>query len=679
MVMKKRESPTELESETSAINVSEAPASNSMQSNDNVILIGDQENIQDISGNDKVVVLDTGVSEKIPSTTDNVVKPLTRQEKARQWCCPNGITKNSIPISLAIIALAFTAVGSWDCSYFVGATTGFTGNHYGLWTLENYEGACQLWDVIFFSYNLGGNLIAARALSMTAMVLGLSLLTAMSQALQTHIVSWGVGLILFALFIVSISTTSQYNLWTLFFLFFYIILVLIVRALFIHPVHRVISSRGSKYIAWLLICNFVCTLMTLLVLKSYFCQCTNLTAERLEGRVKPNQDLCKVQCELSRAGIMMVIGSGMWFLSGIAVSKYGVQPKEFQGEYSNKYAGYSKDSITTRAKIVTKELVYLGPQLLAGAVSGCSTDANEQVETGNGGQADDGDVEEDAQGSTRNRDENAGELAAKSVGSANTVKDENEFHRTWSQKLCCDYRIAKRSRMERYVFCCFRCGLTALVVIFIFIIVILSGSRYEKLQAESAPSTSPNFITNVVCAFNESNRSAPFVTYDTSEEALADNMTVAHCGACAYCSNMEDIETYVLTRQTIAIEAKTCGKTAVLGSTEELDTCLEETIGFSKACRTCWVENMKCDSRRCIFTCMKTLFTGFLARNNVPESGDTGRLNWCLQCDEKICGTAFVTCSGVARRRLGIESAIERNVDEICPKVEFDWDKFRFQ
>jgi hypothetical protein len=70
---------------------------------------------------------------------------------------------------------------------------------------------------------------------------------------------------------------------------------------------------------------------------------------------------------------------------------------------------------------------------------------------------------------------------------------------------------------------------------------------------------------------------------------------------------------------------------------------------------------------------MKTLFTGFMASNNVPDAGQQGWLNHCLQCDEKLSGTAFVTCSGVARRRLGIASEIERNPEEQCATVGVDW------
>jgi hypothetical protein len=257
--------------------------------------------------------------------------------------------------------------------------------------------------------------------------------------------------------------------------------------------------------------------------------------------------------------------------------------------------------------------------------------------------------------------------------------NDDDFQRTCCQKLCCDFRVTERTRKEKTLFWCFRFALVALYAVFVIAVVMLIGSRYENGEAERSPSTVPNFITNTTCAFNPLDPSAPFVTYMTPQAAKADGMTVAHCGPCAYCSNMEDIKTYVTTRHTVTIEAKKCGKTAMLGSKDELDDCLEESIGFSDDCRTCWAENMLCDTKRCVFTCMKTLFTGFLSLNNVPQAGDEGRLNWCLQCDEKRCGTGFTTCSGVARRRLGIRSDIERNPDEICPHVKIDWLSYPFE
>lgn len=120
-------------------------------------------------------------------------------EVARSILCPFGVPIQCVPLSLAFVAMLFSFSGSWHCSYFNGADISFTGSHFGLWTLEDIEGKCQRWDVLFFSYKLGAPLAAARVFSMACMLIGLSLVTAMAQALQFHIVryvldlKWSIG------------------------------------------------------------------------------------------------------------------------------------------------------------------------------------------------------------------------------------------------------------------------------------------------------------------------------------------------------------------------------------------------------------------------------------------------------------------------------------------------------
>jgi hypothetical protein len=604
------------------------------------------------------------------------------KESTQDWCCPHGIDTHSIPLLLVLIATVLTFAGSWTCSYFNGATTGFTGNSYGLWTLEGTDGKCHPWDTLFFSYSLGDYLEAARVLSMTAMILGISLLTAMSQALKCHFVSWSVGLAFFALFITSLARSQEYNIWTLFFFFLYVVLVLIVRSLFIHPVHRAISSRGSKYIAWLLILNFVLTILTLLVLNSDFCQCYRLTNEKLEGRLDPSLDPCKNKCELGPAGTVIIIGAAAWLLAGLAVFKFGVQPKDFVTEESARFGGYRGGSITTKAledvskaakvpekvveisKFGAREAVNLGKKATtyATVLVGYPSDTNAFEEGGVG---------------QMTGEENAGDekLPAKNEDLHRILEEkDDDFQRTCCQKICCDFRVTERTRKEKTLFWCFRFALVALYAVFVIAVVISVGSRYENGAAENSPSTTPNFITNVTCAFNPLDPSAPFVTYMSPEKAAMDNMTIAHCGPCGFCSNMEDIEAFVTTRKTITAKIKECGQTAVLGSTDDLHDCVKGKVNFTDDCRTCWVKNIECDTSRCLFTCMKTMFTGAMSKNSASQGGDIGRLNWCLNCDERRCGTAFVTCTGVARRRLGIRSDIDRNADEICPLVkQFGW------
>ena len=76
---------------------------------------------------------------------------------------------------------------------------------------------------------------------------------------------------------------------------------------------------------------------------------------------------------------------------------------------------------------------------------------------------------------------------------------------------------------------------------------------------------------------------------------------------------------------------------------------------------------------------MKATFTGTAQTNNVKGTGnETVWLNQCIYCDEKMSGPDFVACSGVARRRLGISSEIERKPEEQCRNTDVDWVNVNF-
>jgi hypothetical protein len=554
-----------------------------------------------------------------PCSSPSIRKNRRRWLTLRTACCPNGLSYQTIPFGLTLMAAFLTGFGSWSCTYFSGARIGFLGDTYGLWTLQDYGGKCQLWDVLFFSYHLDGALLAARVLSMSAMVLGLAMLTTMSLAMQNHFATWGIGLVFVLLLIASLATTNIFNVWIVFWLFSYIILILIIRALFIHPVHRRISARGSTCIAICMALCMILTLTTLVVLSSKYCTCETLTNGQLENRIVG--DPCSGTCRLEVGGYVMMLSSFFWSLAAIATLKIGVQPKKI----------HVKDLAASHAMYGG----FVGTPILSGARRAVSK--------------------------SQLRDENHGNSESKPP------------LRGLRQRVCCDYRITQRSRREMLGFWFSRVVLTIVVLVYLFIVIMFIGSRAENDIAANAPDTSPNFILDPVCAFSSTDTALPFQTFPTADDARKANLTVAHCGPCGYCSNLQDIETYVNTRRTVAVSAKQCGPVSVLGSYDALVNCLEEKINFSRACTTCWADNMKSTAAHCLFTCMKTLFTGFMANNNVPDAGQSGWLNQCLQCDEKMSGTAFVTCSGVARRRLGIASEIERNPAEQCKTVGENW------
>jgi hypothetical protein len=524
-------------------------------------------------------------------------------------------------LTLTLIATVLTGYGSWSCNFFSGANIGLTGNSYGLWSLQDSSGKCQLWDVLIFGHHLDASLISARAMSMSAMILGFSMLTTLSLANQCHIISWGIGVVFLLLLFSSIFGSKTFNTWITFWLFLYILLVLVIRALFIHPIHRKISARGNWCVCCCMIMCMIFTLATLSALTSMYCTCKGLEIGKLEGRIV--DDPCGGPCQLDAGGYLMITSSFFWMLASIATSMFGAQSTE---KYSNQIHSTHSD-------------------LNSPAISSRDISSSLQLSISK---------EEDFSNSLT----------------------QNECKRTTCQRLCCDLRIEKRTRCGFFLFWLFRITLAVVIVTFIFIILLLIGSRVENERAERAPDTSSNFILDPVCAFNPTQRELPFQTFPNANDAHAAGRTIAHCGHCAFCSNMQDIAVYVQTRKTVAASAKQCGPTSVFGSYDQLLNCLEEKINFSRDCTKCWADNMKSTSKYCLFTCLQSLLNGMMKSNNIPNSGQRGWLNHCLLCDERMSGNAFVTCSGVARRRLGIESEIERNPKELCQSVDINWISF---
>lgn len=610
------------------------------------------------------------------------------------------------PVSFCFVATFLSFVGSWGCSYFRGASISFTGGYYGLWTLLDADGYCQLWDVMFFSYTLDPVLHAARFFSMAVQLLGLAILAVLTQALQFHAASWTVGGILGLTFAVSVTLTDGlFNLWIFFFLFTYVIIVLIVRFLFIHPIHRRISQRGTRIIAY--VCDFcaLSSFLTLIVLRSNFCRCVNITYETLSGR-EPGAP-CDGHCYLDVTGGLFIVAGVLWLVTAFCVRRYGVQPKELKqrrnlGETNSTihslYANFPRGSITTRATLAGKSIVSGAQSLGVGTMRTANSflprissfesihrleaensDSNKDEDESNQNMFLD-EEKEDSSRSIVNTETNPQSFQQNSAietesndKALDSPQDDEPDSRSCCKKCCFDYRVPSRSRKEQCFFWFFRFSIGILIFFYVLIVIFMIGSYIENVDAAREPDTSFNFITDDVCAFNADDPSQLFVTYDSKEEAVLANMTVAHCGACGVCSNPHDIRTYVDTRKTVAILAKQCGSTAVLGTYQELTDCLMGKIGFTLGCTECWSDNLINTAEYCLFTCLKTTLTGLAATNNVIGLGKTVWLNQCIFCDEKQSGPEFVQCSGVARRRLGIVSEIERDPAELCTSSDVDW------
>ena len=199
-----------------------------------------------------------------------------------------------------------------------------------------------------------------------------------------------------------------------------------------------------------------------------------------------------------------------------------------------------------------------------------------------------------------------------------------------------------------------------------------------RVQTSSVADVEPPFMT-----FSSAKR-ARLYNEDAEENGSSGNegVEVVHCGQCGKCSTTHDMTILAQTTQTLTDTARGCSVRGFLGSFFLLrgistyrsisQRCMETNVGFTPPCLDCWLDNMVCGVQKCVFTCLKSQYIDW-----DPKNHDDGRINRCYQCDEKMCGPAFLECSGTNRRRQGIRSDLSRDDDkELCRSVDVDWNRY---
>lgn len=227
----------------------------------------------------------------------------------------------------------------------------------------------------------------------------------------------------------------------------------------------------------------------------------------------------------------------------------------------------------------------------------------------------------------------------------------------------------------------------------IILLMLFIGKTVEENHVERAQSTVDLYNKSQVCALqnipdnvynniteNSIRQRSPahrrhLQQQDSSFLQTVDNITVArqepntlvaHCGDCGKCSSPHDVLIYDETKNTLTDTTTKCAKMALIGGRRRATKCMEESVGLSPECTDCWVDNIMCDVRYCVFTCLWRLMTSWGDSKSVG-----GALNACTKCDEMRCGRAFLTCAGANRRRTGILSDIERDFDqEVCQNAD---------
>ena len=211
---------------------------------------------------------------------------------------------------------------------------------------------------------------------------------------------------------------------------------------------------------------------------------------------------------------------------------------------------------------------------------------------------------------------------------------------------------------SRSCLCCSPlCSLATLFGLFLlFLAIMFIGQAIEQSHVESSADTAWVYDTHYVCAVSNT-------TFSSKDAAHAAGQLIRHCGACGACSTEHDVQLYYDTKDTLTEDTTSCAVLSITQGASGVTRCMDEKVNMTRGCTGCWVENVMCDLRQCVFSCL--LYR--MGMGGSTNTGDSeGSLSDCLNCDEKLCGPAFINCAGANRRRSGIESDIERNMTHVC-------------
>ena len=119
------------------------------------------------------------------------------------------------------------------------------------------------------------------------------------------------------------------------------------------------------------------------------------------------------------------------------------------------------------------------------------------------------------------------------------------------------------------------------------------------------------------------------ITYPTVEALHKAGTKVMHCAPCGACSTINDVDIYWKTKGNLTQQSRLCAILSIF-SKKLATICMEKLIHFTPKCNDCWIENILCDRKKCMMTCLWSFI------KNEPYVDKDGKLNKCLQCDESL-------------------------------------------
>ena len=182
---------------------------------------------------------------------------------------------------------------------------------------------------------------------------------------------------------------------------------------------------------------------------------------------------------------------------------------------------------------------------------------------------------------------------------------------------------------------------------------------FSDIRNKNAPAAQQVCAVKFVDAQNQTYE---MKTFDSVTDAHDKGWTVTHEHACGTCSTLQDLAVYIgIPNQTQPVSACTRQAQGDINKVEQVADCITEAVGFTQMCAQSWAYNGVHTGASCQADCQQ-LASG-QGKNIMAVNPETGQLNSCLWCDERMSGPGFKYSAGRTRRNSGLASAIVRPND----------------
>jgi len=215
---------------------------------------------------------------------------------------------------------------------------------------------------------------------------------------------------------------------------------------------------------------------------------------------------------------------------------------------------------------------------------------------------------------------------------------------------------------------------------FLFLTIVNIGATYQQCFARKALGGTfallypENYLTGEMCAWDAPGPNSTLETFESPQAAYDAGYEIAHCGACGYCSNWNDLSIQWSSTEVLSGIGTKCAKEGIMKATNTSDPndavvkCMAQKIGWTTPCAMSWAWDAMNTKDHSIFVYLQAQFANFASDVEVTFMDIT-----LATIDEAISGPRFVKEVGSTRRRMNIQSDIQRPQSQRCTVVTQNW------